>query len=50
MGNRVTGSLPKDSADHEPSAHPSSTSTWATSFAVLGVKFPSNRSSVDTGR
>ena len=49
MGNRVTGSLPKDSADHESFTHPPSTSMWATSVALLGVKFPGNRSSVGTG-
>ena len=49
MGNRATGSLLKDSADLESSAHPSSISAWATFIAVLGVKFPSNRSPVGTG-
>ena len=48
MGNRATGSLLKDSADLESSAHPSSISAWATSIAVLGVKFPGNRSHVGT--
>ena len=50
MGNRATGSLPKDSANHESFAHPPSTSTWATSVAVLGVKFLGNRSPVGTRR
>ena len=48
MGNRATGSLLKDSADHESSAHPPSISAWVTSIAVLGVKFPGNRSHVGT--
>ena len=46
MGNKATKSLPKDSVDHESFAHPPSTSMWATSVAVLGVKFLSNRSPV----
>ena len=49
MGNRAIGSLPKDSADHESSAHPLSTSTWAASVAVLGVKFPGNKNSIGIG-
>ena len=50
MGNRATRSLPKDLADHESFAHPPSTSTWAISVVVLGIKFPGNRSLVGTGK
>ena len=49
MRNRAIGILPKDSANHDSFAHPSSTSTWATPVAVLSVKFPSNRSPVGIG-
>ena len=50
MGNNATGSLSKDSANHESFSHLPSTSTWATSVAVLDVKFPGNRSPVGIGR
>ena len=49
MGNEATGSLPKDSVDYESFAHPLSTSTWAASAAVLGVKFPGNKNSIGIG-